>query len=281
MKKLLLALLCVPLVLSAAPAHAWSQLGHRLVGDLAQGRLTPRAQAQVKALLEGEAEPTLAGVSTWADGLRNSDPARFKATSAWHYIDSRDGSCALVLKRDCPDGNCVVAAIEQQRRILADRSQAVAARRDALKFLVHLIADVHQPLHAGNRTDSGGNRFQVNLRTGLAPEAYARQNFRNGVMGTNLHAIWDYYVLASADLTERQYVARLRPRLPEQKPGQTGTPLAWAEESCGLIDVRKLYPEKHSMDHSYLAAMRPLAERRIETAAVRLAALLNEALRGT
>jgi hypothetical protein len=270
----LLAVACVP-----GPAHAWSQLGHQLVGDLAQQHLTPQAQAQVKALLAGEADPTLAGVAGWADGLRNSDPARFKATAGWHYIDSKDGSCAFVLKRDCPDGNCVVAAIEAQRKILADRSQPTAARADALKFLVHLVGDVHQPLHAGNRPDSGGNQFQVSLRTDLAPEAYARQNYKNGVMGTDLHAIWDYYVLASAHLTAQQYLQRLQPRLPSLKAGQVGTPMSWARESCALIDASKLYPAKHSMDNAYLTAMRPLAERRIETAALRLAAVLNEALK--
>jgi hypothetical protein len=278
MKKLLVALLLVPFGFSPPPAFAWSQLGHRLIGELAQSRLTPQAKSQVARLLAGDPEPTLGGVASWADNLRNSNPARFKATSAWHYIDSRDGSCAFVLKRDCPDGNCVVEAIEAQSSILADRKQTTSARRDALKFLVHLVGDVHQPLHAGNRPDSGGNQFQVSLRTDLAPEAYARQNFRNGVMGTNLHAVWDYYILASARMKARQYVARLLPRLPALKAGQLGTPMSWAEESCRLIDARRLYPPKHSMDHAYLTEMRPLAERRIETAALRLAALLNEAL---
>jgi hypothetical protein len=74
--------------------------------------LTPAARAQVDSLLAGEHVPTLGGVASWADELRNTDPARFQDTSAWHYIDSKDHSCVLVLKRDCPDGNCVVAAIE-------------------------------------------------------------------------------------------------------------------------------------------------------------------------
>jgi hypothetical protein len=146
---------------------------------------------------------------------------------------------------------------------------------------VHLVGDVHQPLHAGNRPDSGGNQFQISLRTDLVPESYARQNFRNGVMGTNLHAVWDYYILASARLTARQYLAQLQPRLPAMKAGRTGTPMSWAEESCALLDSRGLYPARHSMDNAYLTAMRPLAERRIETAALRLAALLNEALGGS
>ena len=268
------------LVLALAPAttFAWSALGHRLVGDLAATRLTPQASAEVARLLAGEPDATLGGVSNWADELRDSDPQRFKATAAWHYIDSKDGSCHFVLPRDCPDGNCVVAAIDAQRRILADRKQSPAARRDALKFVVHLVADAHQPLHADYRRDAGGNQFDVNLRTDLEPEAYARKSYVNGVMSTNLHAVWDYYVLASARLTPKQYLARLQPRLPRLKAAQIGNPLAWAQESCALIDARQLYPARHSMDHAYLTQMRPLAERRVETAAVRLAAVLNQAL---
>jgi hypothetical protein len=276
----LLFLLLALVALVPAPALAWTQLGHQLVGDLAASRLAPRARAEIAQLLAGEADPTLGGVASWADALRDSDPPRFKATSDWHFIDSRNGSCAFVLPRDCPDGNCVIAAIEAQRKVLADRNQSLAARRDALKFLVHFVGDLHQPLHASNHADAGGNQFQVSLRTDLAPQTYARSSYSNGVMGTNLHAIWDYYVLASARLTARQYVLKLQPRLPKPLAGGGGAPLAWARESCDLIDALKLYPRKHTMDHAYLTSMRPLAERRIELAALRLAALLNATLGG-
>jgi hypothetical protein len=99
-------------------------------------------------------------------------------------------------------------------------------------------------------------------------------------MGTNLHAVWDYYILASARLSAPQYLSRLQRRLPKSSTRDGGTPLAWARESCELIDALQLYPLKHALDHAYLAAMRPLAERRIELAALRLAALLNETLGG-
>src|SRR5688500_11532200 len=92
-------------------AHAWSELGHRLVGDLAERRLMPQALAEVRRLLAGEAEPTLGGAASWADALRYSDPVRFQATSAWHYINARGGGCDFELARDCANGNCVVAAI--------------------------------------------------------------------------------------------------------------------------------------------------------------------------
>ena len=126
--------------------------------------------------------------------------ARFRQTARWHYVNFPRGDCSYVAERDCKDGNCVVAAIEAQRRILGDRRQPLAARRDALRFLVHFVGDVHQPLHSSDRNDKGGNDFQISLRTGIEPEAYARDRHAGGVMGTNLHSVWDYYVLAERGL---------------------------------------------------------------------------------
>ncbi len=274
-------LLLLPLLLSglllAPSVLAWSDLGHRLVGDLAARRLTPAARAEVARLLAGEPEPTLGGVASWADRLRDTDPERFKATSRWHYINAKGGGCAFNVARDCPDGNCVVTAIDAQRKILADRSQPLAARRDALKFVVHLVGDAHQPLHAGSRTDAGGNRFQVSLRTGIAPEAYARSSYVDGVMGTNLHSVWDYYILASRGLPAKRY-AKLLARQPTPQASGATTPLDWARESCDIVDRQPLYPPEHKMDRTYLEAMRPLAERRVREAGLHLAQLLNQTL---
>lgn len=277
-------LTCLVACISLAPFHAmaWSNLGHRLVGDLAQRHLTPAANAQVAELLAGEAEPSLAGVASWADELRRSNPDAFKKTASWHYINFPVGSCAYQPKRDCPDGNCVVGQIERQRAILADRTLPLAMRRDALKFLVHLVGDVHQPLHSGNRTDKGGNGFQISLRTDLKPEAYAQKDYVDGVMGTNLHSVWDYYLLASTGLSAPLYANRLAalPWPPKAAGRKSLDPAAWAGESCGLIDSQHLYPKpkQHKLDQRYLDAQRPLAEQRIEVAAKRLSDLLNATL---
>lgn len=272
-------LLALLLTLAASPAFAWSALGHRLVGALADRHLTPAAMRQVKALLAGEAEPSLAGIATWADDLRNSDPERFRATSRWHYVNTPEGDCRYAPPRDCPDGQCVVGAIQAQRGILADPAQPLAARRDALKFLVHFVGDVHQPMHANHHPDKGGNDFQISLRTDLKPEAYARKHYVDGVMGTNLHSVWDYYVLASRKLDLPGYTARLDalPWPPVTTP--ISGPEAWAAESCRLIDARGLYPAQHTLDSTYLDTMRPLAEQRVRQAAWRLAEVLNQTLR--
>ena len=264
----------------SAPALAWGVLGHALVGELAGRHLQPAAQSEVRALLDGETVPTLGGVASWADALRDGEPERFKATSPWHYVNYPLGQCDFVPARDCPGGDCVIGAIEKQRAILADRSQSREARRDALKFLVHFIGDIHQPMHAGNRNDLGGNKFQVSLRTDVQPEPYARKKYVDGVMGTNLHSVWDYYVLAERGLKLKAYadVLDALPWPPMPAHGAMSPPAAWAAESCRLLDARSLYPQQHKMDRSYPDAMRPLAEQRVRQAAWRLSVVLNEAL---
>jgi hypothetical protein len=273
---------------ASPPALAWSALGHRLVGELAERHLSPAAEAEGKRLLAGEQDPTLAGVADWADRLRDLDPERFKATSRWHYVNTPPGAdCDYVPPRDCPDGQCVIAAIEAQRAILADRSQPLEARRDALKFIVHFVGDIHQPMHANDKDDRGGNQFQVSLRTDLAPEDYARKSYVDGVMGTNLHSVWDFYILGSTGFgTGRAavtpYADRLSrlpwPPMPADGP-QTG-PEAWAHESCTLVDARHLYPQGHKLDGAYLDRFRPLAEQRVRQAAWRLAQILDADLAG-
>lgn len=274
------ALLCLGV---SSTALAWSRLGHAMVGEIAQRHLDPKARAEVDRLLAGEPYPNLGGVASWADDLRNTDPELFRQTSRWHYINAKGGGCGFDLDRDCPDGNCVVGAIEKQLAILGDRTQPEAARRNALKFVVHFVGDVHQPMHAGNRPDAGGNQYQISLRTRISPEAYAAKNYVNGVMGTNLHAIWDYYILASKPLPVLDYIAQLDQALtpgPYETRVSPGEPLAWAGESCRLIDAKGLYPpdNSHILTDAYLDSMRPLAEERVRLAGERLARLLNQAI---
>ena len=264
------------LLLVASPvALAWSALGHRLVGDLAARHLQPSTQRQIQSLLAGEAEPTLAGIADWADDLRSSNPAYFRATARWHYIDLGP-DCDYEPARDCVGGQCLVGAIARQQAILADRGQPLERRREALAFLVHLVADAHQPLHAGGRDDKGGNRYQVSLRTDLPPPFFARNRYVDGVMGTNLHAVWDYYLLATPRLTAKAYADRLASLPWPPKNDASLDPVHWVGESCRLADG--IYPSTHVMDRTYLDRQRPLAELRIRQAADRLARLLDATL---
>lgn len=254
-------------------------MGHRIIGDLAQLRLGEATRARIGELLEGEREPDLGGVAAWADALRQEDPARFRVSSRWHFINAAGGGCAFDERRDCAGGDCIIAAINAQRRILADLSLPRPQRRDALKFLVHFVGDLHQPLHAGSREDRGGNGFQVSLRRGGEGGGGGAGGSRRGETGTNLHTVWDSHVLASSGLTRAQYVLKLRDVLPrEAGPVDESAPMLWARESCALVESRGLYPATHVIGADYLDAHRALAEQRVALAAVRLAALLEEVL---
>jgi hypothetical protein len=261
--------------LLAAPAWGWSELGHRIVGDLAELQLEPATRDAVHALLEGEREPNLGGVAAWADALRREDPQRFRISQRWHFINASGGGCRFDERRDCPGGDCITAAINAQRRILADPSLPRGQRRDALKFIVHFVGDVHQPLHAGPREDRGGNGYQVTI----TPDAQAQGRRNARPVGTNMHTLWDSQVLQSAGLTRRQYVAQLREREPVRAGAvDDNAPLRWARESCELVEARGLYPDGHAVDAAWVAGHRALAEERLLLAAARLAALLESAL---
>lgn len=252
------------LALSAAPAQAWGPLGHRLVGRLAAAELTPAAKAETARLLRGEPQPTLAGVANWADELRESNADLGRRTSRWHYVNLAEDDCRYVEAMDCPNGDCVIEAIRRQTTLLADRRQPDAVRAQALKFLVHLVGDAHQPLHAGYARDRGGNTVQIQL---------------DGE-GTNLHWLWDGEVTASARLGESRYLRQLQ-RLPLPAEARTGSddPATWSEAACRIVLQSGFYPDRAKIEPAYFTQWRPTAERQLRIAGHRLARLLNDALR--
>jgi hypothetical protein len=250
------------LLLPSAPAVAFGADGHRIVAELAQRQLTAPARAEIARLLAGEADPSLAGIATWADQVRDQDA--WRSTAPWHYVNFPRGHCRYRARARCPGGDCVVGAIERQTAILADRDQAIAARRQALKFVVHFVGDVHQPLHAGYADDRGGNTYQV---------------FYLG-RGGNLHALWDGGLLRAAGLDWPDHVERLALRTP---PGaddwSARAPARWAEQSCRLIDTADVYPPRPGrLPRDYVQRQLPVVEAQLLLAAARLAVLLNAVL---
>lgn len=245
-------------------AFAWSADGHRIVGHLADAELTPAARAQVARLLAGEPDTTLAGVAPWADRLREEDPVRGKATAPWHYVNFK-GRCTFD-PANCKGGDCVVGAINRNFLILSDTRKPLAERRDALKFLVHFVGDVHQPLHASPRDDRGGNQDQVNWQG----------------KGTNLHSIWDGTLLKTRGLAPAAYAEVLRKGAPlgDDPSARSDRPaVLWAEASCRMVDSGQLDPRRRVLDQAYFDAQRPLAEQQLRLAGHRLAMMLNHALR--
>jgi hypothetical protein len=238
-----------------AAAMAWDRDGHALVAELAQRQLTPQARQEVDRLLAIEPGATMASVASWADEHRGEH------TAPWHYVNfPRDGQCHYEASRDCPDGQCVVAAIERQADILAHRVDDESRLR-ALKYLIHLVGDVHQPLHAGFGDDRGGNRYQL--------QAFGR--------GTNLHRIWDHDLLANRPGGAAQLLEELAP--PFSRPAHDAfVPTQWAEESCAVVSTGGLYPGDHQLPGDYGLSHDALLKDRFAKAGRRLAALLNSVL---
>jgi hypothetical protein len=253
------------LLLVAPAALAWGPLGHSVVADLEWRQLTPRARAAVNKLLAGSQWKSLASVASWPDEIRNEPKYQslWKRTRHLHYInfDSRD--CDYKPRLQCKHGDCVVAAIAHYEKVLADSSQPKAKRRRALIFVVHLIGDVHQPLHAGYKRDAGGNLYQVQFEG----------------KGSNLHRVWDSGMLRTRHMSSRQYAdflaAKGPVKLPTTQPG-VPPPVQWAERSCRI--TRKIYPHGHKIGQAYVDRWLPVADQQLRIAGARLAHVLNRIL---
>lgn len=263
MSRLHATLLALLLGAPAPCALAWSGDGHRVVAQLAAGQLRPKATAEAQRLLAGEIDPTLPGVANWADQLRESGSREGRRSQRWHFVNFKGGDCRYAPARDCPDGDCVIAAINRSFLALADRERPDSERRDALKWLVHLVGDVHQPLHATARDDRGGGDFQV---------AYHGK-------GRNLHNVWDGLVLHSSGLAWHTLAAQLAAgaRLPPDPTSRSDRPAVdWSVESCRIAE--RIYPPTHVIGDDYLRDNLPLVEMRLQLAGKRLAGMLNHAL---
>lgn len=253
----------VALLLLAAPARAWGPLGHQVVAEIAARHLTPEASAMVEDLLGDRASPALREASNWADDLRAYEGLGI--TAPYHYVNFPRGSCTYVARRDCPGGRCIVAALERFTAQLRDGATR-EARVAGLKWVLHLAADIHQPLHAGLAEDRGGNDVQV----------------RWDGDGTNLHALLDSGLLRAPGRRPVPFARELVERLPAPDPSQTrwsrDAPARWAEESCRMVGA--LYPASSRIDDAYARRTRALLESRLLLAGLRLASLLNAAAAG-
>lgn len=248
-------------------ALAWGDEGHRIAAEIAEQYLEPETARQVRELLAIENATTLSQVSTWADEIRGQR----RQTARWHYVNipihpPAGTPAAYDAARDCPSGDCVVAKIDELSAVLRDKTVPARQRLEALKFIVHLVADIHQPLDCADDGDRGGNDIRV---TFLGQQ-------------TNLHALWDSGMLAVVGMgDERAYALRLvKSILPARLiQWRGGTAADWANESYGI--ARLIYGGSHearALQLFYEEDFLPVVNVQLEKAGVRLAAMLNAAL---
>jgi hypothetical protein len=247
-------------LLVVAPAQAWGPLGHRISGVIAQQHLTPAAQSAVEQILGTE---DLAEASTWADDMRSS-PELFwqKTASPFHYVTIPDGKAYGDV--GAPAEGDAVTALKQFAATLRDPRASRPDKALALRFTVHLVADLQQPLHAGNGLDHGGNDLKVSW--------FERS--------TNLHAVWDSALLDQKGLSFTEYAIWLQRRMtPAQaRDWAVVDPMVWVGESAALRNA--VYPKEPKLGFNYAFEMQPLAEQRITQAGLRLAAYLNQLFAG-
>ncbi|MCD9086109.1 S1/P1 nuclease [Stenotrophomonas sp. SY1] len=253
------------LSLVTTDAHAWGAQGHRLVARIAEPELNPRAKAEVDRLLALEPGAALDSIAPWADQLRAQDPDLGRRSAGWHYINMAEGGCTYDPAQHCRNGNCVVQALKDQGALLANPQLPDAQRLQALKFVVHLVGDIHQPLHAGYGHDRGGNTYQLQY----------------GGRGTNLHSVWDSGMFYTQQRDDAQFLAHLL-TLPvvtdDSRPNLQRSAAPWAEQTCRIAIRKGLYPSGHKIDEDYADTWRPVAEAQVRLAGERLAAVLNELL---
>jgi hypothetical protein len=241
-----------------APADAWGANGHRTVGQIAENHLSPRAALEIRELLGGK---SLAMAATWADEIKSIDA--YDHTHSWHYTSVEDGETYEESAKN-PDGD-VVETLGRMSKTLADRTAPAAERAAALKWIVHLVGDIHQPLHVGRKGDRGGNEVKV--------EWFGDR--------TNLHSVWDSRLIRHKELSFSELADFLdRATLEEIRQWQDAAVHDWAEESQALRpDVYKIGRGDLSWD--YVRDHWPTVERRLLRAGIRLAGLLNHLLGDT
>ena len=275
-------------ILAPVQANAWGDLGHKATALVAYRHLAPKARMALDALLASDHDtltaPDFASRATWADAFRNAH----RETAAWHFVDIEIDNPDL--KSACfdfpaaparaasqgPAQDCVVNKIDEFAAELRDPATLPAERLLALKFIIHLIADVHQPLHAADHHDRGGNCI---LLTSTPAQAQA----------PNLHAYWDIDVVAQLGRTPAEIADKLDARLNvyQMKSWGQGTAASWAMESfdIGRRDAYALpsLPTCQSggsvsLPADYAARAQEDATIQLLKAAVRMATVLNEAL---
>ncbi len=278
MRPLILAVLAM----FPMPAAAWWDYGHETIAAIAWREVTPRTRAKMRALFARQAElatpqcpiRTIAEASVWADCVKPG--GRFSYAFPWHF-QNVDICKPFDIRANCAFGNCVSAQITRNAALLKDRAVPARERLQALAFLVHFVGDLHQPLHAGDRGDLGGNRAKASYGD------YAGSRL-------NLHAIWDGYLAERAITTPPAGAAGLlsAAAVADRPALAAGTVEDWSRENWQVArdvtygahagDPCAKWAERVALDATKIDAAIPVLRAQILRGGLRLARMLEESL---
>ncbi|PWS29282.1 hypothetical protein DHW03_05545 [Pedobacter yonginense] len=255
MKKYLsiFALLIVSIIIIS-----WGFKGHKTVASIADRHLSGEAKAAVKELLGNE---SIQDASTWADEIRNQP--EYKNTGNWHFINLPLGLNKGQLKDSVEHLQVenLFQAYNLNLSLLQNPNESKAKKIEALKFIIHLVGDVHQPMHISRAEDKGGNTIQVQFMG----------------KGTNLHSLWDsklidYQNLSIEQMAENDSVSRRQIR-----KWQRAKPMDWIFESYQISSqIYASTPSGSILTEDYYKANIGIANQRMEMAGIRLAGVLNK-----
>ena len=277
--------LLAALLLAAMPALAWGPNGHAIVADIAQRHLDPKALHAVRQLLALEGDRNLDQVASWADEIRKDHPR----TGPWHYVDTPLDDPDYVASRDCRRGNCVVAKLPHFVRVLGDRSASPRTRLIALKWVVHLVGDIHQPMHNVDNHDKGGNTLQL-VFFGEPSNLHKVWDSAMIQHALGLHMNPDYSIDRSAAHRAALWLDQRIDRAQRNRWGLHGEGIdaaarQWSNHSHELART-VAYGElptprerrRQGWSARYQAQAWPVARTQLEAAGVRLADVLNRTL---
>jgi len=236
----------------------WGATGHRTIGKIAQDYLKGKTKRAISELLDGQ---SLALVSTFGDDIKSDK--RYNEFYTWHYVNMPFGVKYEDSKKN-PTGD-LVTGIEMCKEVIKDENSTKEDKVFYLKMLVHLMGDLHQPMHIGRAEDKGGNTIQV-------------QWFNRG---TNLHRVWDSDMINHYQMTYSELAENSDKISKEQvKFLQKGTIVDWANETQTY--AVKAYASTNSgekLGYRYMYDNFGLVRSQLQKGGIRLAKVLNELFR--
>ncbi len=249
----ILTLLCFT---TALQAMAWGQMGHDVTAYIAEKNLNKKAAKAVKEILDGH---SLVYYANWMDSASNTD--EYKHTKTWHYRNVDEGKTIETMPLE--EKGDVVRAVEQIIEQIKSNKLSAKEEKVALKMLIHMVGDLHCPMHAGRLSDLGGNRHRVYF--------FGRE--------TNLHSVWDSALIESAhkwsyagwweqlDIIDKSEKAEI----------QKGNPLEWFSQTVDhATNIYANTPVDSKLSYDYITKFAPVAEQQLLNAGLRLASILNE-----
>lgn len=260
--KIILSKFAVALaVLSSFYCFAWGLTGHRVVAEIAQHHLSSRAERKIKKLLGNE---KLAYYANWPDFIKSDTTGIYKETSAWHYVNVNPQKNFQQFKDSLtaqtgPNLYTQIKALSDQ---IKDKKVPDAQKRTALIFLIHLVGDLHQPMHVGRAGDLGGNKINV---------TYFGQN-------SNLHSVWDSKLIDSQQYSYTEFADVLdRKTKAEDEQIQSGSLEEWLYDSHKIANSVYFHtPANSKLSYDYNYRFEPTVERQLLYGGLRLAKVLND-----